>query len=92
MNSTFGGFGMQNGSAQQPGLLTYHHGPQLALEGGPLTTDTYGRNPQVELVEEDSHAELNPRLEFPCTPLEGGDDLLFPSTPVLLTPCTSPRP
>ncbi|KAK6028903.1 HSF-type DNA-binding domain protein [Ostertagia ostertagi] len=91
VNSSYGGYGMQNGNAQQPGLLTYP-GPQLALEGGPLTTDTYRRNPQVELVEEDSHAEVNPQLEFPCTPLVGADDLLFPSTPELLTPCTSPRP
>ncbi|XGW22689.1 hypothetical protein V3C99_005137 [Haemonchus contortus] len=92
VNSTYNGFGMQNGTAQQPGLLTYHLGPQLALEGGPLTTDTYRGNPQVELVEEDTHADVNPRLEFPCTPLVEGDDLLFPSTPDLLTPCTSPRP
>ncbi|KAK6034200.1 vertebrate heat shock transcription factor [Cooperia oncophora] len=90
VSSSYGGFGMPNGNAQQPGLLTYP-GPQLALEGGPLTTDTYRVNPQVELVEEDPHTEVNPRLEFPCTPLVG-DDLLFPSTPDLLTPCTSPRP
>lgn len=86
------GIGMQNGNVQQAGLLTYP-GPQLALEGGPLVSNGgYKSNTQVELLEDDSHPEVNPSLEFPCTPLVGNDDLLFPSTPDLLTPCTSPRP
>ncbi|WKX91171.1 hypothetical protein Q1695_009758 [Nippostrongylus brasiliensis] len=88
--SAYNGFGMQNGSGHQPGLLTYP-GPQLALEGGPLTTDNFQTSSQVEPLDEEQHPEVNPTLEFPCTPLIGHDDLLFPSTPDLLTPCASPR-
>lgn len=93
-NSSFGNYGMPFGSGQQQ--LTYHSSPQLALEGGPLTSNNTtaafnNGEPPVDLSDE-TRPEVNPTLEFPDTPLIGGDDLLFPNTPVLLTPCTSPRP
>ncbi|CAJ0592520.1 unnamed protein product [Cylicocyclus nassatus] len=70
-------------------------GPRLALEGGPLTTtsntSTFNSSPQVEVLDE-THPETHSSLEFPDSSLMGGEDLLFPNTPVLLTPCSSPRP
>ncbi|EPB78990.1 HSF-type DNA-binding domain protein [Ancylostoma ceylanicum] len=93
-NTSFGNYGVPFGTGQQQ--LTYHSSPQLALEGGPLTSTNStapfnNGEPQVEPLDE-TRPEVNPTLEFPDTPLIGGDDLLFPNTPVLLTPCTSPRP
>ncbi|KAK6728528.1 hypothetical protein RB195_005892 [Necator americanus] len=92
--SSFGNYGLPINSGHQQ--LTYHPGPQLALEGGPLTatknaTSFRNGDQQTELVDEKS-PDVNPTLEFPDTPLIADEDLLFPKTPVLLTPCTSPRP
>ncbi|VDM52301.1 unnamed protein product [Angiostrongylus costaricensis] len=80
---------MLTGGGQQPGVLTYPS-PRLALEGGPLIAVNSSPSKTQE-VENEIHPNLHPALEFDCSPLIGNEDLVFPSTPELLTPCASPR-
>lgn len=90
--TTFGDYTdrMLIGGGQQPGVLTYPS-PQLALEGGSLTA-VHSPPSKANEVRNKAHPDVNPSLEFQCSPLIGSEDLMFPSTPELLTPCSSPRP
>uniref|UniRef100_A0A158P9U9 HSF_DOMAIN domain-containing protein n=1 Tax=Angiostrongylus cantonensis TaxID=6313 RepID=A0A158P9U9_ANGCA len=89
--ATYGDYAdrMLTGGGQQPGVLTYPS-PRLALEGGPLIAVNSSPSKTQE-VENEIHPNVHPALEFDCSPLIGNEDLVFPSTPELLTPCTSPR-
>ncbi|KJH45343.1 HSF-type DNA-binding domain protein [Dictyocaulus viviparus] len=80
------------GGGQQPGVLTYHASPQLALEGRPLVAITSADACAHVDTEGETRSDISHSLEFQCTSLIEGEDLVFPSTPELLTPCTSPGP